>query len=97
MTTTLEQPMDSAPQLRPLSIGDLFDAAFRIYRARFFTLIAVAALIFVPSALLQSFFWSSLIGRGLLRPSAFFSTFSYYGVSFASNTLWSLTLGNLLH
>jgi hypothetical protein len=89
--------MDHAPQLRPLSIGDLFDAAFRLYRARFWTLIAIAALVFVPSALLQSVLWGRLFGRGLLGSPAAFGVFSYYGVSFVSGSLWSLTLGNLLH
>src|SRR5262245_55228027 len=89
--------MNSALHLRPLSLGDLLDAAFRLYRAHFWTLAAIAALVFVPSALLQSVFWSSLFGAGLFGPSAFFGMFNYYGVSFVGGTLWSLTLGNLLH
>jgi hypothetical protein len=89
--------MNSAPQLRPLSIGDLFDAAFRLYRARFWTLVVIAALVFVPSTLLQVVFWGRPFGRSLLGSPAAFGVFSYYGISFVSGSLWSLTLGNLLH
>jgi hypothetical protein len=86
--------MNSAPHLRPLSIGDLFDAAFQLYRARFWTLIAIAALVFVPSTLLQTFLWTTLFGRSLFGS---FGMFGIYTGSFLSGSLWSLTLGNLLH
>jgi hypothetical protein len=89
--------MNTAPHLRPLAIGDLFDAAFRLYRERFWTLTAIAALVFVPSTLLQSFFWGSLFGSRLFGAAGFFNAFNYYGVFFVTNMLWSLTLGNLLH
>jgi hypothetical protein len=49
--------MNIAPQLRPLGIGDLFDAAFRLYRERFWTLIAIAAVVYVPTAILRLFLW----------------------------------------
>jgi hypothetical protein len=45
--------MDSTPQLRPLSIGDLFDAAFRLYRAHFLTFVGIVAAVQIPMLILQ--------------------------------------------
>ncbi len=41
------------PLMRPMSIGDLFDAIFRLYRANFLMFIGIAALIQIPLILLQ--------------------------------------------
>jgi|RhiMetdeSRZDD1v2_1073273.scaffolds.fasta_scaffold757266_2 hypothetical protein len=92
--------MHISPQLRPLSLGDLFDAAFRLYRARFWTLVAIAALVYVPTTLLRSVVWTALFGYGLFGSFSPFSPFSMSGIyasSFITGALWSLTLGNLLH
>src|SRR3954465_12347910 len=45
--------MNSMPQLRPMSIGDMLDAAFRLYRRHFLTFIGIVALLQVPMAMLQ--------------------------------------------
>lgn len=89
--------MNNAPHLRPLAIGDLFDAAFRLYRQQFWTLTAITALVLVPSTLFRSFFWNWLIGSRLFGGAGFFNPLAYNGVFFITNLLWSLTLGNLLN
>lgn len=43
----------TAPHLRPLSIGDLFDTIFRLYRNNFLVFIGIAALIQIPMILIQ--------------------------------------------
>jgi hypothetical protein len=45
--------MESMPRLRPMSIGDMLDAAFRLYRQHFLTFIGIVALLQVPMAMLQ--------------------------------------------
>jgi len=45
--------MESSPRLRPMSIGDMLDAAFRLYRQHFLTFIGVVALLQAPMAMLQ--------------------------------------------
>src|SRR5437660_12460263 len=46
--------MNSTPQLRPLGIGDLFDAAFRLYRAHFLTFVGIVAAVQIPMLILQT-------------------------------------------
>ncbi len=45
--------MESTPRLRPMSISDMLDAAFRLYRRHFLTFIGIVALLQVPMAILQ--------------------------------------------
>jgi glycerophosphoryl diester phosphodiesterase family protein len=45
--------MNAAPQLRPMTIGDRFDAAFRLYRAHVLTFVGIVALLQVPMAIIQ--------------------------------------------
>ena len=45
--------MESMPRLRPMSIGDMLDAAFRLYRQHFLTFIGIVALLQAPMAMLQ--------------------------------------------
>lgn len=45
--------MTPTAQLRPMTIGDMFDAAFRLYRAHFITFIGIVALLQIPMAILQ--------------------------------------------
>jgi hypothetical protein len=45
--------MTTTPQLRPMSIGDMFDAAFRLYRRHFITFVGIVALLQVPMAIVQ--------------------------------------------
>jgi hypothetical protein len=45
--------MNPMPQLRPMSIGDMLDAAFRLYRQHFLTIIGIVALLQAPMAMLQ--------------------------------------------
>ena len=45
--------MEPTPRLRPMSISDMLDAAFRLYRQHFLTFIGIVALLQVPMAILQ--------------------------------------------
>ena len=45
--------MEPTPRLRPMSISDMLDAAFRLYRRHFLTFIGIVALLQVPMAILQ--------------------------------------------
>lgn len=45
--------MSEKPILRELSVGELLDKAFRLYRAKFLPLIGIAAVIYIPATLLQ--------------------------------------------
>jgi hypothetical protein len=45
--------MESTPRLRPMSISDMLDAAFRLYRQHFLTFIGIVALLQVPMAIIQ--------------------------------------------
>ena len=45
--------MTITPRLRPMSIGDLLDAAFRLYRTHFLTFLGIVALLQVPMAIVQ--------------------------------------------
>lgn len=49
----MHQPIAPAARLRPMSIGDMLDAAFRLYRRYFLTFIGIAALLQVPMAIVQ--------------------------------------------
>jgi len=49
----MEHAPAALPQLRPMSLGDMFDAAFRLYRRYFLTFIGIAALLQVPIAIVQ--------------------------------------------
>ncbi|HEU5102259.1 MAG TPA: hypothetical protein VFU22_24720, partial [Roseiflexaceae bacterium] len=45
--------MNPTARLRPMSIGDMLDAAFRLYRQHFLTFVGIVALLQVPMAMLQ--------------------------------------------
>lgn len=45
--------MSDQPRLRPMSVSDMLDAAFRLYRSHFFTFVGIVALIYVPLTILQ--------------------------------------------
>jgi hypothetical protein len=61
----LREFMTDAAQFRQLSIGDLLDGAFRLYRRRFAFLVAIAALPLVPTGLVQLLFQQSSGGQAL--------------------------------
>ena len=50
----------ASPLLRPLSIGEILDGAFSVYRAKFTTIIGAALVLMIPGALL--FFVNPVIG-----------------------------------
>ena len=54
--------MNATPPLRPMTLGDMFDAAFRLYREHFLTFIGIVALLQVPMAILQ-FVLQYVVGR----------------------------------
>ena len=49
----MDQTAPSAPQLGPMSLSDMLDAAFRLYRKHFLTFVGIVALLLVPMAILQ--------------------------------------------
>ena len=51
------------PLLGPLSVGDLLDRAFRLYRARFGLFLLTAAIFIVPVAILSGLFMGSFFGN----------------------------------
>jgi len=61
----VEQSVTPLPRLRPMSIGDMFDAAFRLYRKHFVTFIGIAALLQVPMTILQLLLQFQLGGQAL--------------------------------
>ncbi len=46
----------NAQELRPMGIGDILDVTFRLYRQKFLTFLLIALVVYVPYALLMSFF-----------------------------------------
>src|SRR5262245_30548098 len=85
--------MTNPTRLRPLGIGDLFDTAFRLYRQRFWRLIAIAAVTYVPMAIVNYLLWSQIAGI----PNGPFGMFGVYAWSFVINAALSLTVENVLN
>lgn len=65
--------MNPTAQLRPMTIGDMFDAAFRLYRAHFVTFIGIVALLQIPMAIFQ-FLVQVTFGNQALRDILRFSS-----------------------
>lgn len=57
--------MTTTPQLRPMSLGDMFDAAFKLYRQNFLTFVGIVALLQVPMAIVQFLVQYTLGNRAL--------------------------------
>jgi hypothetical protein len=74
----LEQTMNATPQLRPMTIGDMFDAAFRLYRQHFVTFIGIVALLQVPMAIVQ-FVVQFMLGGSAMNDILRFSARSPFG------------------
>ena len=51
----------TAPDLRPLGVGEILDAAFKLYRDRFKTLVLCVLVPVVPIAIVSAFFQASLL------------------------------------
>lgn len=66
--------MSNLPNLRPMTIGDLLDAAFRLYRSHFVTFIGIAALLQVPMLIVQALAQYLLAGRALIDIARFSSS-----------------------
>lgn len=64
--------MDPTMRLRPLSVGDLFDAAFRLYRSRFFSFLAVVLLPQLLLVIVRAGMWRWRSARVLMgvRPAS---------------------------
>ncbi|MBB4636807.1 hypothetical protein FHS01_002828 [Longimicrobium terrae] len=58
----------ASPALRPLSVGEILDRAFALYRGNFASMLATALAIYAPLAALQSAVWSA--GWGTLFMTA---------------------------
>ncbi len=101
--------MQTTPHLRPMSITDLFDAAFRLYRQHFFTFIGVVALLQVPMAIIQILVqipYMEAITRFSTRPPALGATpfdifpwrelLPYYGLLILLSIFQYLIVYNLM-
>jgi hypothetical protein len=54
----------TTPELRPMGIGDILDATFRLYRQRFLTFLLVGLVVYVPYALLLALFQTAGMTQG---------------------------------
>ena len=85
--------MNMPARLQPLSIGDLFDAAFGIYRRHFLALITIAALSAVPMVILRYVrAWTDIFSISFGR----YDIFGVYLTEFIIDSLLTLTLGSVL-
>ena len=50
------------PQLRPLSVGEILDAGFRLFNARFVTLVLCVLVPVVPLDILSTALQASVVG-----------------------------------
>jgi hypothetical protein len=66
--------MNPTSRLRPMSIGDMFDAAFRLYRAHFLTFIGIVALLQVPMTIVQFLLQFVIGGKATLEVLRFSSS-----------------------
>ncbi len=57
-----------APLLRPLSIAEIIDAAFRLYRRHFGRLVAIAAVVYVPLAIIEALLAAVLLSTATRMP-----------------------------
>lgn len=98
MTTT------PVPIPGPLGLGDLLDRAFRLYRAHFWPLLGMAALILVPAALIDGLLTgTALAGVLSIDDSAMFESpddiafmadmFGYLGAILLSTLLYAIANG----
>ena len=85
-----------ALELRPMGIGDILDATFRLYRQRFLTFLIIALVVYVPYALLLTFFTMGQIsaiqsdrisGLGMLVPSLGFLLFAIFVIPLCTAAL----------
>jgi hypothetical protein len=60
--------MRTSPSVQPLSIADLLDTAFRLYRAHFVVFVGIAAVLLVPMALIQLIVLALFGAAALVRP-----------------------------
>jgi hypothetical protein len=99
------------PRLRPLSISDMLDAAFRLYRQHFLTFIGIVALLQVPMGMLQFLAqlpYMQALQRFTTRPPAvvpggspldlfpFAELLPYYALIFGLGILQYLLIYNLM-
>ncbi len=87
-TTATTDPIIS--RLRPRSIGEILDQAFRLYRKHFLTFLAIIAVIYVPIQLAVQIATTALVGSDNL------SATSALGSSYSSTTTDELALTDSL-
>jgi hypothetical protein len=103
--------MIAAPRLRPMTIGDLFDISFRLYRENFLTFIGIAALLQIPFTIVQALVQFLLGGPALSainnlasappgrNPLEFLpigQIVAYYGLTFGLSVFQFLVIYNLM-
>jgi len=57
------------PALRPLSVAEILDAAFRLYRRRFVPLVTIAAVVYVPLGIVQAVLVGLFLGSVMKTPT----------------------------
>ena len=70
---------------RPMSIPDILDATFRLYRDRFVTFLLIALIVYVPYSLLATF----------LTPAELVAAGLFPALGRKSPTLWTYCLFSL--
>jgi hypothetical protein len=81
-----ESPQTSPPTLRPLSVGDILDVTFRLYRANFAAFVKIAAVGVIPTQLLiLLLLWSLPIDEVNGRSNTFGNTSN---VEINADDLW---------
>lgn len=90
------QPPPYAPQpgsggLRPLGVGEVLDASFRVYRQAFAKLVAIAAIGIVPAQILSTLLLTSASGDDLTTERT--DAFGNSSVEVQSDELWRFVAG----
>lgn len=67
----MQGPIDlpPPPPLRPRSVGEILDAAFRLYARYWRPLITIVAIVVVPLSLIQAFLGNVVVGDALVQQS----------------------------
>ncbi len=87
--------VSESPRLRPLDLGDLLDAVFRLYRSNFLTFIGIVALVQVPMIVLH-IGATMIFGEGVttdaMHLAHMLSTFDPQRDSWGNLPVWNMTL-----
>ncbi len=83
---------DTIPTIRPMTLAEILDRAFRIYRQNFLKLLGIYAIPFIPIMLIQTATTAYLTSSTLQDPSTFLDDANLMGLGIATIVV-SLILG----